>query len=380
MNGPASSGHADDTSALTAAGHGRVHRRGRIAAIVVQPLPMRLRLPTPMPMPMPMPMPLRLRLPSPMSTPMPQWLSRSVAWLCGLGRDEALAFRTIAARCRRPSPRVAPAAARSRGAMRAPVRAPILPPRPATALALALGLSMPFAAAGAAPPTAAAAAPAATASTASTASPLHVPDTMAQRTLACTACHGEQGRATPQGYFPRIAGKPAGYLLNQLLAFRDGRRTNPTMSRLVQTMTPAYLGEIARYFGGLDLPYAPPLPAALTPAAAARAETLVRHGDAAQRLPACAQCHGSALTGVLPATPGLLGLSRDYLVAQIGDWRNGLRHAAAPDCMAEVARRLSPTDIEGLAAWLGAQPVPTPSHAVAPPADAKLPLPCGSAR
>ena len=34
-------------------------------------------------------------------------------------------------------------------------------------------------------------------------------DTMAQRTLACTACHGEQGRAGPDGYYPRLAGKPA---------------------------------------------------------------------------------------------------------------------------------------------------------------------------
>ena len=29
---------------------------------------------------------------------------------------------------------------------------------------------------------------------------------MASRVLACTACHGQEGRATPDGYFPRIAG------------------------------------------------------------------------------------------------------------------------------------------------------------------------------
>ena len=46
-------------------------------------------------------------------------------------------------------------------------------------------------------------------------------DSMAQRTLACTACHGKEGRAGPDGYYPRIAGKPAGYLYNQLLNFRD---------------------------------------------------------------------------------------------------------------------------------------------------------------
>ena len=39
---------------------------------------------------------------------------------------------------------------------------------------------------------------------------------MAPRVLACVVCHGREGRATNQGYFPRIAGKPEGYLYNQL--------------------------------------------------------------------------------------------------------------------------------------------------------------------
>ena len=56
-----------------------------------------------------------------------------------------------------------------------------------------------------------------------------VPDTMAQRVLACTLCHGEQGRSTNAGYFPRIAGKPAGYLYNQLVHFRAGRRVWETL-------------------------------------------------------------------------------------------------------------------------------------------------------
>ena len=37
-------------------------------------------------------------------------------------------------------------------------------------------------------------------------------DSIAQRTMACTACHGPQGRAAPDGYYPRLAGKPVGYL------------------------------------------------------------------------------------------------------------------------------------------------------------------------
>ena len=51
-----------------------------------------------------------------------------------------------------------------------------------------------------------------------------LPDTIGSRVLACTACHGVQGQGTRDDYFPRLAGKPAGYLYNQLMAFRDGQR------------------------------------------------------------------------------------------------------------------------------------------------------------
>jgi cytochrome c553 len=48
------------------------------------------------------------------------------------------------------------------------------------------------------------------------------------------------------------------------------------------------------------------------------------------------------MTGRAPFVPGLLGLPRDYLNAQLGAWRTGQRRALAPDCMAEVARKLAP--------------------------------------
>ena len=50
------------------------------------------------------------------------------------------------------------------------------------------------------------------------------PDTIGQRLQACTACHGKEGVANGKDYFPRIAGKPAGYLYNQLRNFREGHR------------------------------------------------------------------------------------------------------------------------------------------------------------
>jgi cytochrome c553 len=82
------------------------------------------------------------------------------------------------------------------------------------------------------------------------------------------------------------------------------------------------------------------------------------------------------MTGRAPFVPGLLGLPRDYINAQLGAWRNGQRRAMAPDCMAEVARSLAPEEIGAVSAWLAAQPVP-PHAAAAIDPDARLPLPCG---
>lgn len=207
-------------------------------------------------------------------------------------------------------------------------------------------------------------------------------DSMAQRTRACTGCHGAQGRAGPDGYYPRLAGKPEGYLYNQLLNIRDGRRHYAPMRALLEPLTDAYLLDIARYFSRLEVPYPAPSTPGVDAAQLRRGKQLATEGDPALELPACAQCHGKALTGALPNVPGLLGLPRDYLNAQLGGWRTRQRQAHTPDCMAHVAGRLQPQDVAAVTHWLASQPVPDhgkPQATVTPwPAGAKV-LRCGSA-
>ncbi len=203
-------------------------------------------------------------------------------------------------------------------------------------------------------------------------------DSMAQRTLACSACHGKEGRAGPDGYYPRIAGKPVGYLYNQLLNFRDGRRHYGLMTRLMDPLSPAYLLEIAQYFSALDIPYVQPRPTAASPALLQQGQALTLQGDPQRQIPACAHCHGETLTGVQPNTPGLVGLPRDYLSSQLGAWRTGQRRAHAPDCMADIAQRLSLDEITAVATWLAAQVPPPgskPAAVLARPAE----IACGSA-
>jgi cytochrome c553 len=207
------------------------------------------------------------------------------------------------------------------------------------------------------------------------------PDTLEQRLLACTSCHAPkdtQGAQGADGYFPHIAGKPAGYLYNQLVNFRDGRRQYPLMTWMVGHMPDAYLREIAGYFAAQHPIAPPPASGTATPDVLERGRQLATRGDPALRVPACMACHGERLGGVAPAIPGLLGLPRDYINAQFGAWRNQVRRAHAPDCMSTIASRLSLADVAAVSSWLAAQPVPAdarPADSIARP----LPLACGSA-
>jgi cytochrome c553 len=205
--------------------------------------------------------------------------------------------------------------------------------------------------------------------------PNKLPDTVEQRVAACIACH--KVKEENDAFFPRIAGKPAGYLYNQLLNFREGRRKYPMMTYMVEQLPDAYLREIAQYFSDLHPPYPAPTPTSATPAMIERGRLIVHEGDQANRVPACIACHGEKLTGVAPSIPGLLGLPRDYINAQFGAWRNKVRHAHAPDCMSTIANRLSVADVAAVSNWLAAQPVPqeaSPASSITRP----LPLACGS--
>jgi cytochrome c553 len=213
--------------------------------------------------------------------------------------------------------------------------------------------------------------------------PSRFADNMAERTRACMACHGDQGRAGPDGYYPRLAGKPAGYLHNQLRNFAQGRRHYELMARLIDPLTDDYLGEMARYFSSLNLPYpAPSASNAITPERLAKGRQLVTQGDPSRGLPACTQCHGARLTGVQANVPGLLGLPLDYLNAQLGAWQTGQRKALAPDCMAVVVKRIPAEDLIAVSSWLARQPLPADTHPAAQAPQGK-PLPealrCGSA-
>jgi len=204
-----------------------------------------------------------------------------------------------------------------------------------------------------------------------------VPDTLQQRIAACTTCHGVHGEGSPgSGFFPRLAGKPVGYLSLQMQNFQRGLRKYAPMEYTVRLLTPPYMHEIAAYFAAQQVPYErKPVPP-LAPSTLQRGEQLVTTGDPLRKIPPCEACHGKQLTGTEPAVPGLVGLPYDYISSQLGSWRTGTRASAAPDCMAQIANRLAPADITAVSAWLASQQVPADTH---PQAAGSItpPLRCG---
>ncbi len=200
---------------------------------------------------------------------------------------------------------------------------------------------------------------------------------MTERVLACAPCHGAAGEGSRDPYFPRLAGKPSGYLYNQLDAFKNGRRRYPPMNYLLEYLPPEYLKGIADHFADQR----PPLPTFGASDVAGdvlkHGESLVTQGDVGRNIPACTSCHGPNLTGMEPGIPGLLGLRPAYVSAQLGAWRYGTRTALAPDCMQGVAARLTEADVKAVASYLATVAAPADSAPAAKGAYA-LPFACGS--
>jgi len=67
---------------------------------------------------------------------------------------------------------------------------------------------------------------------------------------ACMGCHGVNGSGNPAAKFPSLKGQHATYTINQLNAFRDGKRANDSnrmMGNVANKMTSAEIEAVANY-------------------------------------------------------------------------------------------------------------------------------------
>jgi cytochrome subunit of sulfide dehydrogenase len=64
----------------------------------------------------------------------------------------------------------------------------------------------------------------------------------------CANCHGTMGRAVEGASVPGLAGMPAGYLAEQMRAFKSGARPATVMHQLAKGYSDAQIDAIAAYF------------------------------------------------------------------------------------------------------------------------------------
>lgn len=166
---------------------------------------------------------------------------------------------------------------------------------------------------------------------------------MLEALLLCAGCHGMGGEGRPEGGYPRLAGQPQAYLERQLEAYADGRRADRVMTPLAKRLTREERGLLAAHFANLEGKRPSSVPAS------GRGHVLATIGDNALRVQACQNCHGPAGSGRAPFMPYLAGLHREYLRAEMLDWKRGTRRSDPSGQMNVIARQLSDEDIDALA-------------------------------
>lgn len=210
---------------------------------------------------------------------------------------------------------------------------------------------------------------------------------------ACAICHGARGQGA--GQLARLAGLPARYVVEQLIAYREGKRHNAMMEAAAQPLDEKQMSAVADFVAGLSSPYLPP-PAAGTAALAAGAR-LVTLGRWPHGVPACRDCHGPALRGDGSLIPALSGQPEEYLFRQLKGFRDGTRPGGPLDLMKLVAARLSTEEMKDASSYIASlregeetriprsgqstwQPRPQSPDEFTPPPESALPADAEDAR
>lgn len=166
----------------------------------------------------------------------------------------------------------------------------------------------------------------------------------------CTACHGPDGGGRSDGMFPRLAGQHASVIIEQLVAFRSGRRWDLRMEQMAEKHHLAdaqAIADVAAYASRLN---------AGEPAG--RLGGLQLDAGARAYLQYCTGCHGSGGQGSAgQRIPRLAGQHAAYLLRQMQEAASSGRPNMSASHVALLNRFDFPV-YQGIADYLARQ---TPS-------------------
>jgi len=168
------------------------------------------------------------------------------------------------------------------------------------------------------------------------------------KTAVCAGCHGMDGNSAAPS-FPKLAGQGSGYLVKQLQDIKGGARTVVEMTGLLDALTDQDLKDIAVFYASQKTT----LGQANEELAKAGAP-LYRAGNMANKVAACAACHGPTGAGIaLAKYPALGGQHADYIAAQLHKFRKGERtNDGDTRIMRAIAAKLSDDEIKAVASYI----------------------------
>jgi cytochrome c553 len=159
----------------------------------------------------------------------------------------------------------------------------------------------------------------------------------------CSMCHGVESLI--QVTAPVLAGQYADVVYKQLRDYQSGQRANAIMPPIIAHLHDRDLHDLANYYSTL------PRPAAVEQATTddATIRKFVNEGSPMRNIAPCAACHGDR--DRKGAAPWLGGQSSVYMAAQLRAFANGDRHNDINEQMRNVARNMTPEEIDGAAKY-----------------------------
>lgn len=165
----------------------------------------------------------------------------------------------------------------------------------------------------------------------------------AQALLApCERCHGADGISSAP-HIPHLNGQLANYLVDDLSALAEGRRSSAVPGHVPESWSIAEVRAVARYFEG-QRAMRPPQP--VSAGKVAEGEAIYQRR--------CAECHPDNGRGSEFDSPLLAAQNLQYLVNEIGLFLSGERKFVYK--MDEAFRGLSREELESVAHFFASQP------------------------
>jgi cytochrome c553 len=159
--------------------------------------------------------------------------------------------------------------------------------------------------------------------------------TLAQQ---CGSCHGARGVSGAD--VPNLAGQYPAVIYKQLLDYASGARENAVMSPRVAHLSDMDMRDLAAFYAYL------PRVQTIVPKSAPQ---IVASGSPMVNIAPCGACHGSI--DYKTGSPWLAGEPPDYLRAQLIAFASGARHNDISEQMRNVARGMSPTEMNEAAGY-----------------------------